>query len=62
MEFTNSKGVKWYLHKAKRIIGRNKVAVDTYFFKKEKGESFCDLPSRYKVIETSSGLPIIKRI
>lgn len=62
MEFTNSKGVKYYLHKLRRIIGRNKVEVDTFHFRKEKGEGYCSLPVKYTVVETPSGLPVIKKL
>lgn len=62
MEFSNSKGIKWYLHKKQTIIGRNRVEVTTYFFKKEKGEGYTNLPIGYKVSETKTGLPVIKKL
>lgn len=62
MEFTNSKGVKWYLNKVKRIIGRNKQEVDTYFFSKVKPAENASLPLKYTIKETKSGLPIIKKL
>lgn len=62
MEFVNSKGVRWYLHKQQTIIGRNKQEVTTYFFRKVKQEGFCSMPIGYKTKETPNGLPIIKRL
>ena len=63
MVFTNKQGVQWYSHKVRRVIGRNKVEVDTYFFKKEKGPDYIEeLPETYTVKETHTGLPIIKKI
>jgi hypothetical protein len=62
MKFVNSKRIPWYLHKKMNTIGRNKVTVPTYFFKKTKGEGYCALPVGYKVIETRNGLPFIKKL
>lgn len=62
VEFTNSKGKKWYLHEKMVIIGRNKIKVPVRFFRKEKQEGFCSLPIGYTVKETPSGLPIVKKL
>lgn len=63
MVFTNSKGTKWFLHKRDTIIGRNKIETVTYFFRKEKKEDYCpELPPGRTVMETHSGLPIVKKI
>lgn len=63
MVFTNSKGVKYFLHKRNTVIGRNKIATITYFFRKEKKEDYCDaLPNGWTVMETHSGLPIVKKL
>lgn len=63
MEYTNTKGVKYYLHTRKNILPRNKAEVTTYFFRKEKKEDYCDkLPLRLTVSETPTGLPVVKRI
>ena len=62
MTFVNSKGIRWFLHKKIVTIGRNKIQVPTYFFKKEKTEGYSDLPIGYMVKETKSGLPIIKKL
>lgn len=63
MIFTNSKGNKYYLHKRNTIIGRNKISTVTYFFRKEKKEDYCpELPFGWTVMETKSGLPIVKKI
>lgn len=64
MTFTNSKGIKYYLHKRNTVIGRNKIATLTYFFRKEIwGEEYCaELPVGWTVKETHSGLPIVKKL
>lgn len=61
MEFTTSKGRKYYLHSKEIIFGRNHIKHTNYFFKKEKGEGLCSLPVGYKVIETR-GMPMLKKI
>lgn len=64
MEYVNSKGIKYYLHFLIRIIGRNCISVDTYFFtKKENGTGYsCPLPVGFTVKETRTGLPVIKKL
>jgi hypothetical protein len=64
MIYTNSKGVKYYLSKKIVTIGWNKNAtVPTYFFRREKREDYCpELPPNLTVVETHSGLPIVKSI
>ena len=62
MEFVNSKGVRWYLHCRNTIIGRNKIATKTYFFRREVKEDVChELPLGWRIKETHSGLPIVKK-
>jgi hypothetical protein len=62
MEYTNSKGVKYYLHKKMVVIGRNKIEVPVHFFRKVRMEGFCALPIGYKIRETPSGLPVVKKL
>lgn len=63
MTYTAKNGNKWYLHKRNTIIGRNKIKTVTYFFRKEKKEDLCqELPFGWTVIETRTGLPIVKKV
>jgi hypothetical protein len=49
--YTNSKGVKYYLHKRGKL----------YFFSRKK-ERAIELPEGYKVVEnTRTGLPMLKK-
>lgn len=63
MEFTNSKGKKYYLHRRETVLPRNRIKAFTYFFRTEKKEDICEsLPVHLKIQETRTGLPIVKRI
>lgn len=63
MVYTTKDGTKWYLHTKEIIMPRNKIKAKTYYFKKEKTEGFYpgELPYKYIVIETHSGMPMIKK-
>lgn len=62
MMYSNSKGVKFFLHCKNTVIGRNKIATKTYFFRKEQKEDYCHaLPKGWIVRETHSGLPVVKK-
>jgi len=63
MAFTykNSKGVTYILHGKDRVTSTGKKAT-LYFFSKEKKEGALDeLPAGYKVLETTSGLLVLKK-
>jgi len=63
MAFTykNSKGVTYILHGKDRVTSTGKKAT-LYFFSKEKKEGALDeLPVGYKVLETTSGLLVLKK-
>lgn len=63
MIFTNSKGIKYYLHKRISILDRNHIEVATYFFRKEKKEDYVgELPVTLRVSETKTGLPVVKHL
>lgn len=54
-EYTNKKGVKYYLHKKE---GKGTL----YYFSREKKENACELPKDRTVFETeSTGLPVLKK-
>jgi hypothetical protein len=63
MIYTSQNGTKWYLHTREMYMPRNKITVTSYFFRKEikKGYYKGNLPIKYTVIETFSGLPLIKK-
>ena len=61
-EFTNSKGVKYYLHyKDVTLKGGREQRI--YFFARDvRPGSLDDVPAGYKVIETErTGMPILKK-
>jgi len=63
MAFTykNSKGVTYILHGKDRLTSTGKKTT-LYFFAKEKREGALDnVPAGYKVVETSSGLLVLKK-
>ena len=61
-EFTNSKGVKYYLHfKDVNLKGGRQQRI--YFFARDvRDGALDDVPDAYKVIETErTGMPILKK-
>lgn len=61
-EFTNSKGVKYYLHyKDVNLKGGRKQRI--YFFARDiRSGSLDEVPAGYKVEETKrTGMPILKK-
>jgi len=64
MEWANSKGVIYYLQCKSLIFGRGKYARINYFFTKKKIDSYatCGIPTGYKVSETHTGMPVLKKI
>lgn len=59
--FRNSKGTTYYLHSATRVLKSGKQQ-HLYFFSKEiKAGVLESLPVGYDVVETKTGLPVIKR-
>jgi hypothetical protein len=60
--FTNSKGKSYILHGRSRVTSTGKTTT-LYFFGKEEKEGALDaVPDGYKVAETKTGLPVLKRI
>ena len=65
MEWTNSQGVKWYLHCKDIIFGRNKIKKTNYFFTHKNTDNpyiGCGIPVGYIVSETPTGMPVLKRL
>jgi hypothetical protein len=60
--FTNQKGVTYFLHASVGKTGTGKTRT-LYFFAKVKKEGALDaVPQGYKVVETTNGLPVLKKI
>ncbi|MGQ9672301.1 MAG: hypothetical protein ACUVV5_04105 [Candidatus Aminicenantales bacterium] len=62
-EFTNKKGVKYYLHSRTVILkgGRNQVIY--YFARDVRPGALDSVPAGYQVIETAkTGMPILKKL
>ena len=63
MRYVNKAGIAYFLHSRENMLPRNKAKVTTYFFRREKKEDYCpELPARFKVSETHTGLPVIKKV
>jgi hypothetical protein len=61
-EFTNSKGVKYYLH-TKEVSLRGGRTQKIYFFARDVRDGALDaVPAGYQVTETAkTGMPILKK-
>jgi hypothetical protein len=60
--FTNSKGSTYILHSRSKVTSTGKTQT-LYFFAKEEKEGALDaVPAGYKVAETKTGLPVLKKI
>ncbi len=60
--YTNSKGSTYILHSRSKVTSTGKTQT-LYFFAKEQKEGALDaVPAGYKVAETKTGLPVLKKI
>ena len=60
--YRNSKGTTYILHGRSKVTSSGKTQV-LYFFSKEKKAGALDaVPAGYKVAETKTGLPVLKRV
>ncbi len=60
-EFTNSKGVKYYLH-TKEVILRGRPQKIFYFARDVRPGALDELPEGYAVVETPrTGMPVLKK-
>ena len=62
MQFTNSRGVDYYLH-TKEVRLRSAIRRRIYYFRKSIDDQFAcwQLPSGYRVLECRTGLPVLKK-
>jgi hypothetical protein len=61
-EFTNSKGVKYYLHFKDVNLKGGRIQRIYFFARDVRDGSLNEVPSGFKVIETErTGMPILKK-
>lgn len=61
-EFTNSKGVKYYLHFKDVNLKGGRIQRIYYFARDIRAEALDDVPAGYRVMETErTGMPILKK-
>jgi len=61
-EFTNSKGVKYYLHFKDVNLKGGRIQRIYYFARDIRAGALDDVPAGYRVIETErTGMPILKK-
>ncbi len=62
-EFTNSKGVKYYLHSRDVNLKGGRMQRIYYFARNVRSGAIDAVPAGYKVIETKrTGMPILKKV
>ena len=59
--FTNSKGKTYILHAKKRPLKSGGEQTLYYFASEKKDGALDEIPSGYMVVESSTGLPVLKR-
>jgi hypothetical protein len=60
-KFTNSKGKAYYLHANVRKLASGKEQKLYYFAQEVKAGAIDAVPAGYQVVESSTGLPLLKR-
>ena len=60
-EYTNSKGVKYFLHGRTSTTSTGKERTIYFFAKEVKDGSLDAVPAGYQVSETANGLPVLKK-
>ena len=60
-EFTNSKGVTYYLHAKKSTTSTGKERTLFFFSKEVKDGTLDSVPDGYQVVEMKTGLPVLKK-
>jgi len=61
-EFTNSKGVKYYLHSKDVNLKGGRVQTIYFFARDVRPGALDEVPAGFKVIETErTGMPILKK-
>jgi hypothetical protein len=62
-EFTNKKGVKYYLHSKNVNLKGGRMQTIYYFARDIRPGALDSVPAGYKVIETAkTGMPILKKV
>ncbi len=59
--FKNSKGVTYYLHANTRMLKSGKEQKLYYFAKTVKDGALDAVPAGYQVVESKTGLPVLKK-
>ena len=59
--FKNSKGQTYYLHATTRVLKSGKNQHLYYFAKTQKSGSLDAVPAGFQVIESKTGLPVLKK-
>jgi len=59
--FKNSKGASYILHGKDRVTSTGKKTTLFYFSKEAKEGALDAVPAGYQVVETSNGLPVLKK-
>ena len=59
---TNSKGVTYYLHSTKRVLKSGKEQTLYFFAKDVRDNALDEVPTGYKVSESKTGLPVLKKV
>lgn len=60
--YTNSKGIVYYLH-TKQVMLKSSRLQTIYFFARTVREGALDaVPDGFQVVESRSGLPLLKRV
>ncbi len=60
-QFKNSKGVTYYLHATTRTLKSGKQQRLFFFAKSMKSGSLNEVPAGYVVVESKTGLPVLKK-
>lgn len=59
--YKNSKGVTYILHGRDRVSSSGKKSTLYFFSKEQKAGALDSVPAGYKVSETKTGLPVLKK-
>jgi hypothetical protein len=59
--YKNSKGQTYYLHSTTRVLKSGKKQSLYYFAKTQKAGALDAVPSGFKVTESRTGLPVLKK-
>jgi hypothetical protein len=61
-EYTNNKGITYYLHSKEVVLRGGNRKQTIYFFSKKQEGGLSEVPAGFTVVEnTRTGLPVLKR-